>query len=343
MYCSLSADDCCCTHSNAKNRLNSPDVHLQVEDLLQELAGEVDLGDKDADGYTALHYAVMGGHLDLVRTLVEMHRRFGVSVDVADKLGLTPYLHAKRLGHREVAAHLQTMGHASQGHGDLLFRSPREWSQIGKFERQRALERHTRDAVNLAKIQGKVNAVRYLAGSSPPRPGHKISVVSSCPASDTSDDSKPPAQAARTRVSTTSLPTLSIEGTAEETNGRPSSAGGDLRTGEDQGKGQFAVKSQGHNFVASRRPFPPRLAFGDEAAAPPSSTVEASSNYLVVPARNTFPWAQARQVPAYRRGSIVQSTLSLLQMDGKGKHVQEFRHSQVSPSLRQCHVIRGAA
>ena len=55
--------------------------------------------------------------------------------------------------HRDVAEYLHTEGLASQGHGDRLFRTPREWSQIGKFERQKAIEIHTQEAINIAKVK----------------------------------------------------------------------------------------------------------------------------------------------------------------------------------------------
>ena len=75
----------------------------QVQALLQEVAGDLDLQAKDGESHTALHHAVMAGHLPLVTVLVHMHRKYGVSVDVPDRLGLTPYLHAKRLGYRWVS------------------------------------------------------------------------------------------------------------------------------------------------------------------------------------------------------------------------------------------------
>ena len=51
-----------------------------------------------------------------------------------------------------MAEYLHTEGLASSGHGDLQFRTPREWSQIGKFERRKAIEIHTQEAINIAKV-----------------------------------------------------------------------------------------------------------------------------------------------------------------------------------------------
>ena len=53
---------------------------------------------------------------------------------------------------RDVAEYLHSEGLASQGHGDMLFRTPREWSQIGKFERKKAIEIETQEAINFAKV-----------------------------------------------------------------------------------------------------------------------------------------------------------------------------------------------
>ena len=68
--------------------------------MLDEVSGDLNLHDKDNESNTALHYAVMGGLADIVKVLVDVYRKFGVSVDIADRMGLTPYLHAKRLGYR---------------------------------------------------------------------------------------------------------------------------------------------------------------------------------------------------------------------------------------------------
>ncbi|CAL1531874.1 unnamed protein product [Lymnaea stagnalis] len=129
----------------------------QVRVFLEEYGGNINLHDRDAEGHTALHHAVFCGSLPIVETLIEYHGRFGVSVDVEDNLGLTPYLHARRLGHKDVANLLSQKGQASVGHGDFLFRTPREWSQIGKFERRRAADIQAADTVNEARIWGRRN------------------------------------------------------------------------------------------------------------------------------------------------------------------------------------------
>ena len=126
-----------------------------MKSLLEETAGELDLTDCDTDGFTALHLAVRAGHLQVVEHLVNLHLRFGVTVDTVDNLGLTAYLHARRLGYKDISTVLRDRGLASVGHGDNLFRSPREWSQIGKFERRRAIQLKAVEESNTARILGK--------------------------------------------------------------------------------------------------------------------------------------------------------------------------------------------
>ncbi|KAI8797336.1 ankyrin repeat domain-containing protein 50 [Biomphalaria glabrata] len=127
----------------------------QVRVLLEEAGGDMNLMDKDKDGNTALHHAVLTGNLPLVELLTLFHNRFGVSVDVEDNLGSTAYLLARRLGYKDIAQHLHRKGMASLGHSDSLFRTPREWSQIGKFERKKAAAFRLEDMMNAARVQGK--------------------------------------------------------------------------------------------------------------------------------------------------------------------------------------------
>ena len=57
-----------------------------------------------------------------------------------------------------MAEYLHNEGLASQGHGDIQFRTPREWSQIGKFERQKAMVTYTQEAINMAKVRHRAPA-----------------------------------------------------------------------------------------------------------------------------------------------------------------------------------------
>ena len=59
------------------------------------------------NGSTLLHHAAFGGHLEIVRWLVE---EIGLPLDAAEKDGITPLLWALNQGHEEVAAYLVARG-----------------------------------------------------------------------------------------------------------------------------------------------------------------------------------------------------------------------------------------
>ncbi|XP_059156569.1 uncharacterized protein LOC131941352 [Physella acuta] len=134
----------------------------QIQTLMEEAGGDLSLESRDKDGYTALHHAVRAGDLPTVDTLVKYHQRYGISVDAPDHLGLTPYMHARRLGFKVITNLLYSKGQASVGHGDLFFRSPREWSQIGKFERHKATELQAEGQINAAKMLGKLSLAKDM-------------------------------------------------------------------------------------------------------------------------------------------------------------------------------------
>ena len=221
----------------------------QVKTLLEETAGDIKLSEKDGEGYTALHHAVKIGNLQMVQNLVDYHVKFGIPVDIPDKMGLTPYIHARRLGYRDVASVLREQGLASIGHGDNLFRSPREWSQIGKFERRKAIELSINDQVNAARVMGKLGLARLVSNS--PRmaiPG--IVVPSLVP------DARPKPPAAelgrKAHHISVSLPSLGDAINEEETP-RPSSAEKGNKGGSE------------HGSTAAFRPGPPKIAFENDS------------------------------------------------------------------------------
>ncbi|RUS81074.1 hypothetical protein EGW08_011160 [Elysia chlorotica] len=250
----------------------------QVKTLLEETAGDINLSEKDGEGYTALHHAVKIGNLPIAQSLVDYHVRFGVSVDLPDKMGLTPYIHARRLGYRDVAAILREQGLASLGHGDNLFRSPREWSQIGKFERKKAIELSIHDQVNAAKVMGKLGLAR-LVGNSPRMAVPGIVVPSMVPEVR---PRPPPDLARKTHHISVSLPSLGDAITEEETP-RPSSA--------EKGNNKFGSEH------GSYRPGPPKVAFESDS--------NKSSIYSYASTTNRGPITQ-RPVPAITANSSTQ-------------------------------------
>ncbi|XP_062582809.1 uncharacterized protein LOC134244571 [Saccostrea cucullata] len=133
----------------------------QVELLLEILNGDHDLSDKDTEGMTVLHHATQGGHVTIVRRLVEEFRRFRLSVDVSDNLGLTPYLHAKRLGYKEITDILLKEGRACPGQSDsYTFRSADEWSEIGQSMKEKQYNMRRKSNYERAAILGSSRLLR---------------------------------------------------------------------------------------------------------------------------------------------------------------------------------------
>ncbi|XP_022315067.1 uncharacterized protein LOC111119305 [Crassostrea virginica] len=135
----------------------------QVDSLLQILYGDHDLADKDTEGMTVLHHATHGGHARIVRRLVEEFRRFRLSVDVHDNLGLTPYLHAKRLGYKDITEILHKEGRACPGQSDsYTFRSAEEWTEIGQTIKEKQVHQKWKSNFERAAIQGSSRMLRCL-------------------------------------------------------------------------------------------------------------------------------------------------------------------------------------
>nr|KAG5709835.1 hypothetical protein BaRGS_032659 [Batillaria attramentaria] len=312
----------------------------QVKTILDELGGEIDLNYKDTDGHTALHHAVMAGNMNIVQVLVDMYRKFGVNVDVPDKLGLTPYLHAKRLGYRDVAECLRTQGLASQGHGDMLFRSPREWSQIGKFERKKAIEIHTQEAINLAKIQGKITRVRDLENGGPyVSPRMAVPPILLPSYNPSRDVGVRLAARYKDRLST-SLPSLSQDDSPTAHDGRPSSANG--AAGHDNTDGAQAGGMKGRHRAAGAgashadRPRAPRLAFaqGDSAVDGNGSHVPTGAGGGgSVAAIAGVPWegAAGASIP-HGKGTGSNTAFNLMEMHGEGRMARQFHKSEFDTS-----------
>ncbi|KAK3089385.1 hypothetical protein FSP39_003175 [Pinctada imbricata] len=138
----------------------------QVVLMLESLKGDFDLREQDYDGMTALHQATQSGHIDVVRTLVQEFRKYRLSVDVADRLGLTPYLHAKRLGYTEICNILQVDGRACPGQSDsFTFRSSSEWSEIGATIKQKKHLQQRMTCFEHAAIHGSSKSFRNFFGS----------------------------------------------------------------------------------------------------------------------------------------------------------------------------------
>lgn len=142
----------------------------QTNLLLDLFMGEFNFHEKDRDGMTPLHLATQTGHTEVVKALVREMVKFGTSVDEPDNLGLTPYLHAKRLGYGLIADILKVEGGACEGQGDLYtFKKADEWRQIGIQERNEEVKRRRNSQYEKAAIAGSARMLMEFEG-----PGYEI-------------------------------------------------------------------------------------------------------------------------------------------------------------------------
>lgn len=84
----------------------------QAKQLLRLRHGDINFLRKDNDGNTGLHYIVKARMMDLTSAVVKCMQRFGISVDIPDSNGVTPCIHARRLGYSEIEEILVKEGEA---------------------------------------------------------------------------------------------------------------------------------------------------------------------------------------------------------------------------------------
>ena len=127
----------------------------EINILFDSYMGEFDFHQRDNEGMTPLHLATCSGYPDVVKTLVKEMVRYGTSVDVTDHLGLTPYLHAKRMGYEDIAEILRDDGKASASKADdFMFKKADEWREIGLKERSRnVLEKRMSNAAIYGRMK----------------------------------------------------------------------------------------------------------------------------------------------------------------------------------------------
>lgn len=139
----------------------------ELQMLLDMFIGELDLLEKDFNGMTPLHHSCQIGNEEIVTILCKECRRYRLSVDVHDKLGLTPYLHAKRLGYQQIAKVLNEVGLASTGQSDMFtFRSGEEWTELGKKAKERQETRRRLSDFEQAAIKGSSRMMNTLKKNS---------------------------------------------------------------------------------------------------------------------------------------------------------------------------------
>lgn len=159
----------------------------ELQALLDMFIGELNLLEKDFNGMTPLHHSCQIGNEEIVTILCKECRRYRLSVDVHDKLGLTPYLHAKRLGYQKIAKILNEEGLASTGQSDMFtFRNGEEWTELGKKAKERQETRRRLSDFEQAAIKGSSRMMNNLKHSlSASVPEIRISCVEEAPRRNT--------------------------------------------------------------------------------------------------------------------------------------------------------------
>lgn len=174
----------------------------QADMLLDSYMGEFNFHEKDKEGMTAIHLATQGGHTEIVKSLVREMTRYGTTVDVPDNMGLTPYLHAKRLGYGLIADILKVEGGACEGQGDMYsFKRADEWRDIGIKERNEEVRKRRDSQYEQAAIAGSARMLMEFEG-----PGYEIISIPT------------PKQRKRTLESNRSLSTSDVDGLERDTN-----------------------------------------------------------------------------------------------------------------------------
>ena len=129
----------------------------EVNLILSDIGGELDLKRKDLMGFTALHYCTFYDCYAMLKNICLYMRRFDISVDIPDAEGMTPYLLARRLGHNECAHILKDIGMACPYMGDKKTgQSQHFWDTLGDWERSMKREKEKAMEVGMYKRMGRL-------------------------------------------------------------------------------------------------------------------------------------------------------------------------------------------
>ncbi|UJR26047.1 hypothetical protein I4U23_007393 [Adineta vaga] len=151
---------------NGYTPLHEAIARQQVESvqlLLANVSGEIDWRAYDMRGRTILHQAVEANNVAILEALINVMNHYGVSVDIPDRNGLTPYLLATKLHLREMAQILLKKGHASRRQCDIsTHRSANDWEIAGIEDHSLLVRNKLEQEIHNAMNEGKINKVKQL-------------------------------------------------------------------------------------------------------------------------------------------------------------------------------------
>lgn len=106
--------------------------HKKVVARFLEFSGNFDLNGQDNEGNTALMLAALTKNFVMAEQIIQVLRRYDLSVDISNKQGITPLIQATMLGENEISKCLIVLGKASEQIRDKHFRkSASEWERMG--------------------------------------------------------------------------------------------------------------------------------------------------------------------------------------------------------------------
>ncbi|CAF0811475.1 unnamed protein product [Adineta ricciae] len=134
-----------------------------VQLLLANVSGEINWREFDTQGRTILHLAVEANSIPILDALLNVMNHYGVSVDIPDRNGLTPYLLAIKLHLRDMVQILLKKGHASRRQCDLpTHRSANDWEIAGIEDHSLLVRDKLQHEINNAMNEGKISKARQL-------------------------------------------------------------------------------------------------------------------------------------------------------------------------------------
>ncbi|XP_070535636.1 B-cell lymphoma 3 protein-like [Ptychodera flava] len=129
---------------------------MEHEDLVRVFSEDIDIDPniQDNEGNTPLMAATQTGNTSVVIAIINCFKKFGLKVDLANNLGVTPLLEAAKMGYNDISRVLVTMGHA-----DLTIRDMVDYGTAEEYAMESG-RCHTPDILILSPIAQKKTELR---------------------------------------------------------------------------------------------------------------------------------------------------------------------------------------